>query len=161
MLLDSDCLPVTLFEMEDLWTEAYLARFPAYTNTGIPQQHPLHQCSRFANDPQAHYTQKNVSSTRMGQGVLVVTEPHSELNAGLIVVFRSSRPALFNWHDWALRHRSHPGSLSDEEYRSTAAKLSKAFCDRIENFYYGPVLGMSWEMMKRPSGSSLGWQFPP
>ena len=29
ILLDSDCLPVTLFEVEDLWTEAYLARFPA------------------------------------------------------------------------------------------------------------------------------------
>ena len=28
VLLDSDCLPITLFEAEDLWTEAYLARFP-------------------------------------------------------------------------------------------------------------------------------------
>ena len=30
VLLDSDCLPVTLFEVEDLWTEANLARFPAH-----------------------------------------------------------------------------------------------------------------------------------
>ena len=29
VLLDSDWLPVTLCEVEDLWTEAFLARFPA------------------------------------------------------------------------------------------------------------------------------------
>ena len=34
VLLDSDCLPVTLFEVEDLWTEAYLARFPAHCESG-------------------------------------------------------------------------------------------------------------------------------
>ena len=34
VLLDSDCLPITLFEVEDLWTEAYLARFPAHTHYG-------------------------------------------------------------------------------------------------------------------------------
>ena len=28
ILLDSDCLPVTLFEAADLWKEAYLTRFP-------------------------------------------------------------------------------------------------------------------------------------
>ena len=28
LLLDSDCLPVTLFEVEDLWHESYLARYP-------------------------------------------------------------------------------------------------------------------------------------
>ena len=35
VLLDSDCLPVTLFEVEDLWTEAFLARFPAHTESAI------------------------------------------------------------------------------------------------------------------------------
>ena len=41
VLLDSDCLPVTLFEVEDMWTEAFLARFPAHSDGGIPQAHPL------------------------------------------------------------------------------------------------------------------------
>ena len=41
VLLDSDCLPVTLFEVEDLWTEAFLARFPAHSDGGIPKEHPL------------------------------------------------------------------------------------------------------------------------
>ena len=46
VLLDSDCLPVTLFEVEDLWTEAFLARFPVHSDVGIPKEHPLHACQR-------------------------------------------------------------------------------------------------------------------
>ena len=67
VLLDSDCLPVTLFEVEDLWTEAFLARFPAHSDGGIPKEHPLHACQRFRSDPKVQYTQHRVSSTRMGQ----------------------------------------------------------------------------------------------
>ena len=84
VLLDSDCLPVTLFEVEDLWTEAFLARFPAHSDGGLPKAHPLLEFQRFRTDPQVEYTQHRVCSTRMGQGALVVTELHSELNAGLI-----------------------------------------------------------------------------
>ena len=79
VLLDSDCLPVTLFEVEDLWTEAYLARFPAHCESGIPQAHPLRALARFSKDPQVVYTQSRVSSTRMGQAALVVSEPHGVL----------------------------------------------------------------------------------
>ena len=52
VLLDSDCLPVTLFEVEDLWTEAFLARFPAHSESGMPQAHPLRAFARFRTDPQ-------------------------------------------------------------------------------------------------------------
>ena len=107
VLLDSDCLPITLFEVEDLWTEAFLARFPAHSDGGLPKAHPLHACQRFRSDPKVEYTQHRVSSTRMGQGALVVTEPHSELNAGVIVVFRSSHPSLFDWKAWTLRFGVH------------------------------------------------------
>ena len=39
----------------------------------------------------------------MGQAALIVSEPHAELNVGLIVIFRSSHPSLFDadaseWH---------------------------------------------------------------
>ena len=33
-------LLVSLFEVEDLWTEAFLARFPAHSDGGIPQAYP-------------------------------------------------------------------------------------------------------------------------
>ena len=134
VLLDSDCLPVTLFEIEDLWTEAYLARYPAHLDTGLPQEHPLHACPRFKSDPKVLYTQQRVNSTRMGQGVLLVTEPHSELNAGMVVVFRSSHPPLFDWDTWALRYRGYPLNISDEEYREVAAKLTDAFWERMGEF---------------------------
>ena len=50
VLLDSDCLPVTLFEVEDLWAEAYLARFPDHCESGIPQAHPLRALARYSKD---------------------------------------------------------------------------------------------------------------
>ena len=134
VLLDSDCLPVTLFEVEDLWTEAYLARFPAHCESGIPQAHPLPALARFSKDPQVVYTQSRVCSTRMGQGALVVTEPHAELNAGLIVIFRSSHPPLFDWNAWSLRLRSSPGSITDDEFKDEASNLAFAFWDRIGEF---------------------------
>ena len=121
VLLDSDCLPVTLFEVQDLWTEAYLARFPAHGESGIPQAHPLRALARYSNDPKVVYTQSRVSSTRMGQAALVVSEPHAELNAGLIVIFRSSHPSPFDWNAWSLRLRSSPGSITEDVYKEEAS----------------------------------------
>ena len=64
----------------------------------------------------------------------MVTEPHSELNAGLIVIFRSSHPPLFDWHAWSLRFRSSLGSVTDEELKDEASNLAAAFWDRIGEF---------------------------
>ena len=132
VLLDSDCLPVTLFEVEDLWTEAYLARFPAHGESGIPQAHPLRALARYSNDPKVVYTQSRVSSTRMGQAALVVSEPHAELNAGLIVIFRSSHPSLFDWNAWSLRLRSFP-------------RFNHRGCIQRRSLQLGPLLfGTEW-----------------
>ena len=96
--------------------------------------HPLRAFARFRTDPRVVYTQHRVCSTRMGQGALVVTEPHAELNAGLIVIFRSSHPPLFDWHAWSLRFRSSLGSVTDEELKDEASNLAAAFWDRIGEF---------------------------
>ena len=109
---------------DDLWTEAYLARYPAHSESGIPKTHPLRAFERFRTDPRVVYTQHRVCSTRMGQGALVVTEPHSELNAGLIVIFRSSHPPLFDWYAWSIRFRSSLGSVTDEELKDEASNLA-------------------------------------
>ena len=79
ILLDSDCLPITLFEAADLWKEGFLSRFPPGSGKGLPQQHPLHRRRDFVNRPDVVYTQHRVNADRQGQGVLLVTEPHSEL----------------------------------------------------------------------------------
>ena len=104
VLLDSDCLPVTLFEVEDLWTEAFLARFPVHSDVGIPKEHPLRACQRFRSDPKVQY------------------------NCGI----SSSHPPLFDWDDWALRCGGFPGTLPDTEYGERASK--RPFGAELGNF---------------------------
>ena len=70
----------------------------------------------------------------MGQAALVVSEPHAELNAGLIVIFRSSHPPLFDWNAWSLRLRSSPGSITEDEFKGEASNLAFAFWDRMGEF---------------------------
>lgn len=70
------------------------------------EQHPLLAVERYKNHPQVKDTRLGVSHQKMGQGVLFVTEPHAELNAGFIVLFASDRPPIFDWAQW------HHGRLS-------------------------------------------------
>ena len=121
ILLDSDCLPITLFEAADLWKEGYLTRFPPGAGKGLPQKHPLHRKRDYVNRPDVVYTQHRVDADRQGQGVLLVTEPHSELNAGLVVVFSSSHPPIFDWVEWTRRCRR----LPDTEFDSLLATASE------------------------------------
>ena len=63
ILLDSDCLPVTLFEAADLWKEGYLARFPLGTGRAMPTKHPLHRKRVYHSDPRVVYTQHRVDES--------------------------------------------------------------------------------------------------
>ena len=127
ILLDSDCLPITLFEAADLWKEGFLSRFPPGSGKGLPQQHPLHRRRDFVNRPDVVYTQHRVNADRQGQGVLLVTEPHSELNAGLVVVFSSAHPSIFNWSEWTRRCRR----LPDSEYDSLLSSASEEVVQEV------------------------------
>ena len=132
ILLDSDCLPVALFEAADLWKEAYLTRFPSGTGKGLPLQHPLHRKREFANHPEVVYTQHRVNADRQRQGVLLVTEPHSELNAGLVV--SSSHPPLFNWADWTRRCRRLPDTQFDSMLATAAEEVEQSFLVILTGF---------------------------
>ena len=99
-LLDSDCLPVTLFEAFDLWQEAYLTRFPLGAEESRKMPHPLLQHQRFRHDCYVRDTREGTSHQKMGQGVVLVTEPHAELNAGFVGLFASGHSAIFNWAQW-------------------------------------------------------------
>ena len=57
----------------------------------------------------------------------MVTEPHVELNAGLIDIFRSSHPPIFNWNAWSLRLRSSLGTATDDVLKDEASTLTNAF----------------------------------
>ena len=95
-----DCLPVTLFEAFDLWQEAYL--------------------TRFALGAEERDTRESTSHQKMGQGVILVTEPHAELNAGFVGLFASSHPAIFNWAQW----NTETNNLIESELEVRCAKTA-------------------------------------
>ncbi len=80
------------------------------------------------------YTQHRVNADTIGQGVLLVSEPHSELNAGFIVVFGSSHPALFCWKDWTRRCRCLPEEKYDDLVSHQADVLAGLFWIRLGEF---------------------------
>ena len=136
ILLDSDCLPITLFEAADLWKEGFLARFPLGAGKGLPQQHPLHRRRDYVNRPDVVYTQHRVNADRQGQGVLLVTEPHSELNAGLVVVFSSAHPSIFNWSEWTRRCRCLPDTEYNSLLSSASEKVVQEFLKLLTGFLH-------------------------
>ena len=63
-----------------------------------------------------------------------MTEPYSKLNAGLIVVFGSSHPALFSWTDWTHCCRCLPDEHFDELVSTQADVLEGLFLTRLGEF---------------------------
>ena len=84
MLLDSDCVPVTLFEVEDLWQEAQRLQ-----HSGFPGPVPTSSCAGGLNLDQVDQTPHPKSPKE--QGVILVTEHNAEVNAGFVVL-RGSAP---------------------------------------------------------------------
>ena len=75
VLLDSDCVPVTLFEVEDLWREAQCLQ-----HSGFPGPVPT---SSWAGGLNLDQVDQTALTDREPQGVILVTEHNAEVNAGL------------------------------------------------------------------------------
>ena len=93
VLLDCDCIPVTLFEVADLWKDVSLIRNPceACPLPVSPATDALADLTESA--PKASKVgKKDHQHMQIGQGILLVTEHNAEINAGFIVVF-GSQPA--------------------------------------------------------------------
>ena len=88
------------------------------------------------NRPDVVYTQHRVNADRQGQGVLLVTEPHSELNAGLVVVFSSAHPSIFNWGEWTRRCRCLPDTEYNSLLASAAEKVVQEFLKLLTGFLH-------------------------
>ena len=79
VLLDSDCVPVTLFEVEDLWQEAHRLQ-----PSGFPGSATTSSCAEGLNlDPTDQTPTPKVPKE---QGVILVTEHNAEVNAGFVVL---------------------------------------------------------------------------
>ena len=98
-LIDNDCLPLTLFEITELWHLADPRVLPLGTKVttvesasrdGEPpvEEGNAHPHKRARRDP--------CPGTLPPQGVILFTEPHSELNAGLVVVCASRHQPILD-----------------------------------------------------------------
>ena len=97
MLLDSDCVPVTLFEVADLWKEISLLK------NGL-----THATASFPKGPVSSETSESVpKASKLSHDrwqhqirVLLVTEHNAEVNAGFIVAFASSHRSAVTENRW-------------------------------------------------------------
>ena len=86
VLLDSDCVPVTLFEVEDLWREAQRLQHCGFLGP-VPTGWGIERGPGGPND-------------REPQGVILVTEHNAEVNAGFTVLRGSNHIPPLREEDW-------------------------------------------------------------
>ena len=122
VLLDSDCVPVTLFEVEDLWQEAQRLQ-----HSGFPGPVPTSSCAGGLNlDQVDHSTQPKPKE----QGVILVTEHNAEVNAGFAVLRGSNHAPPLLEEDW----QSIPlgvGESQDRAIRRYKQKLVSAYWEVV------------------------------
>ena len=104
-LIDNDCLPLTLFEISELWHLAAPVSLPlgrkvvdegegVRATEAMPLGGSSHPPKRARREPHR--------DTLPPQGVILFTEPHSELNAGLVVICASRHQPILDLANLAL-----------------------------------------------------------
>ena len=119
VLLDSDCVPVTLFEVEDLWQEAQRLQ-----HSGFPGPVPTSSCAGGLNLDQADQTPLPKSPKE--QGVILVTEHNAEVNAGFVVLRGSNHAPPLLEADWQCIPLG-PGDLQDLAIGKYRQRLVSAY----------------------------------
>ena len=119
VLLDSDCVPVTLFEVEDLWQEAQRLQ-----HSGFPGLVTTSSCAGgLTLDPTDQTPTPKVPKE---QGVILVTEHNAEVNAGFVVLrgFNHAPPLLeVDWQSIPIG----PGDVQDRAIGKYRQKLVSAY----------------------------------
>ena len=88
----------------------------------------------------------------MGQGVVLVTEPHAELNAGFVGLFASRHPAIFNWAQWNAETKHLYEREFEERCSHTAGILTSAYwtlvsqylCRKLSSHELSPEASKAW-----------------
>ena len=119
VLLDSDCVPVTLFEVEDLWQEALRLQ-----HCGFPGPVPTSSCAGGLNVDPADQTLP--PKLPREQGVILVTEHNAEVNAGFVVLRGSNHAPLIFEADWQSIPLG-PGDMQDQAIGKYRQKLVAAY----------------------------------
>ena len=119
VLLDSDYIPITLFEVDELWALTTEPVMPPTSQTQVDQaDSPI---------PKARKTTKEGASESSPQRVLLVTEPHTDINAGLVVVLDSGHDAPVDIEDLACQAASLDDAQKDNFWLQTADKALQAY----------------------------------
>ena len=103
VLLDRDCIPITLFEVADLWKEVSLIQ-NGLDKSSPPSLSEATPCPSSAESAlkAPKLAMDNWHHQDVGQGILLVTEHNAEINAGFIVAFASSHVAPVDEDRWRL-----------------------------------------------------------
>ena len=134
MLLDSDCVPVTLFEVSDLWKELSLLRDGLTpTTTSSPKGHmasasseSVPKASKLSHGKWKHQV--------IGQGVLLVTEHNAEVNAGSIVAFASSHSSVVPEMRWRKLLQAIELGVGNEILQQEASRLTDLYWEYTNEF---------------------------
>ena len=100
VLLDSDCVPVTLFEVADLWKEVSLLQNGLTRSAATSSQESRPAASEESAPKASRLSRDRWHHQVLGQGVLLVTEHNAEINAGFIVAFASSHKTSVQEDRW-------------------------------------------------------------
>ena len=133
VLLDSDCVPVTLFEVADLWKELSLVRdglTPLTTSSSRGQSasasdESVPKASKLSHNQWKHQT--------IGQGILLATEQNAEVNAGFIVAFASSHTSVISEQQWNLL-RALDQDVNTDLLPREAAQIAQCYWQYIGEF---------------------------
>ena len=115
VLLDSDCVPVALFEIEELWA----LTTQALTFSRTSEQHggadgPAHK---------ARKTRQDDEEDNKGQRVILFTEPHADINAGLAIILGSEHDSPLDFAEAAEEAGQLPHASQVEYWDGLAAEM--------------------------------------
>ena len=131
VLLDSDCVPVTLFEVADLWKEISLLQNGLVHATASCPEDPVPGGARESVTKASKLSHDRWHHQIIGQGVLLVTEHNAEVNAGFIVAFASSHRSAVREDQWK--------QISEACSSTQEINLLQHEADRLANLYWDYV----------------------
>ena len=106
------------------------------------------------------FTQGEASVENVGQGVLLVTEPHSEVNAGFVVMFASDHRNLINWKRWNEQLASQAEGERPALCRHKSEEVTSLFWDLMATYLNRKYLMEELPTVTRNVGCKLGWLSP-
>ena len=106
----------------------------------------------FGGDLSGYFKERLQGTFKEGQGVVLVTEPHAELNAGFVGLFASGHPAIFNWAQWNVETKNLNERDFEERCSQTAGLLTSAYwtlvsqylCRRLLSHELSPDASKAW-----------------